>query len=334
LNNNYLGIIFYDVTVIITSFLNPYIMSKNNQRDDFQSYNNEWEQNQNRYNDKDDYNQGNFGNVNYRANSHRDKNRMGDDRNYRNKDNRNYKDRAGSGQSNVNRNDWQNVSSGGYGASHGNNYMQDDDWNRGQGQWRDTSNYGQSYGTSGGYSSNEDRFRGMSGNREDNFRSGNRDVYGGKYNSGGYGDRNRGQESIYGGDTSNYGNANQGGVDRGWWDRTRDEVSSWFGDDDAERRRRMDEQRSGGHRGKGPKDYKRSADRIREDVCDRLSDDDYLDASNIEVKVDGDEAILTGTVSSREEKRRAEDLVESISGVRNVENRIRIDAGNSSYTRE
>ncbi len=96
----------------------------------------------------------------------------------------------------------------------------------------------------------------------------------------------------------------------------------------------MDEQRSGGHRGKGPKDYRRSEDRIREDVCDRLSDDDYLDASNIEVKVEGDEVILTGTATSREEKRRAEDLVESISGVRNVENRIRVDSGSSTFNRE
>jgi CBS domain-containing protein len=38
-----------------------------------------------------------------------------------------------------------------------------------------------------------------------------------------------------------YGN---GGSDRGWWDRASDEVSSWFGDDQAERRREMDE-RSG-----------------------------------------------------------------------------------------
>lgn len=35
--------------------------------------------------------------------------------------------------------------------------------------------------------------------------------------------------------------------------------------------------------------------------------------------------VLTGSVNSKEAKRRAEDLVESISGVRNVENRIRVD---------
>lgn len=137
---------------------------------------------------------------------------------------------------------------------------------------------------------------------------------------------------MYGGDTRNYGNMNQGGYDRDWWDRTRDEVSSWFGNDDAERRRRMDRTNANTHRGKGPRDYHRSEDRIREDVCDRLTDDDMLDATDVHVQVQGDEVILSGTVRNREQKRRAEDLVESISGVRDVENRIRIARGEQEYT--
>ena len=145
------------------------------------------------------------------------------------------------------------------------------------------------------------------------------------------------QRNVYGGDTSNYGNANQGGWDRDWWEKTKDRVASWFGDDDAERRVRQDRQYSGGHRGKGPRDYQRSAERIREDICDRLYEDDYVDASNIDIKIEGNEVILSGTVRSKEEKRRAEDLVESISGVRNVENRIRVnregsDASMHQYT--
>lgn len=114
--------------------------------------------------------------------------------------------------------------------------------------------------------------------------------------------------------------------DRSWWDRTRDEVSSWFGGDDDDNRRNRDNRQGGGggYRGKGPKDYKRSSDRIREDVCDRLSDDDRLDATNIQVQVEGTDVVLTGTVSDRYQKRYAEDLVESISGVHNVENRLRV----------
>lgn len=129
-------------------------------------------------------------------------------------------------------------------------------------------------------------------------------------------------ENIYGGDTRNYGNASQGGYDRGWWDRTRDEVSSWFGDEDAERRRRIDK---GEFKGVGPKGYKRSDERIREDVSDRLSDDDMLNASNIEVVVNNCDVTLTGTVDSRWAKRRAEDLAERISGVDNVSNQLRVE---------
>ena len=121
---------------------------------------------------------------------------------------------------------------------------------------------------------------------------------------------------------SNYGNQSR---DRNWWERTKDKVSSWFDEDDHDSNRRYDPSYS--HRGKGPKGYARSADRIREDVCDRLTDDDRIDASEIHIDIQGRDVILTGTVHSREEKRRAEDLVESISGVDNVENRLRIDRG-------
>jgi osmotically-inducible protein OsmY len=109
----------------------------------------------------------------------------------------------------------------------------------------------------------------------------------------------------------------------------RSESGSYYDEDDAERRKRM-EKINGPHKGKGPKDYHRSEDRIREDVCDRLSDDDRVDASDIQVQVQNDEVILSGTVNSREEKRRAEDIVEFISGVHNVENRIRVQK-NDNY---
>lgn len=112
--------------------------------------------------------------------------------------------------------------------------------------------------------------------------------------------------------------------DRNWWDKTKDEVASWLGDDDAERRRHRDDMRNGMHRGKGPKNYTRSEDRIREDVSDQLSDDSYLDASNIEVEVKGSEVTLNGTVDSRYSKHRAEDLTEDITGVTHVQNNLRV----------
>ena len=110
---------------------------------------------------------------------------------------------------------------------------------------------------------------------------------------------------------------------RDWWDRTRDEVASWFGDEGAERRRRLDRYEAN-HRGRGPKGYQRSDNRIEEDINERLSDDGWVDASDVSLQVQNGEVVLSGTVPDRFSKRRAEDICESVSGVRQVENRIRV----------
>ena len=113
--------------------------------------------------------------------------------------------------------------------------------------------------------------------------------------------------------------------DRDWLDRASDEVSSWFGDEDAERRRRMDKMHDRSFRGRGPKGYRRSDERIREDVNDRLTDHAYLDASDIEVSVKEGEVTLSGKVCDRTDKRLAEDVAESVTGVKNVQNNLRTD---------
>jgi osmotically-inducible protein OsmY len=114
---------------------------------------------------------------------------------------------------------------------------------------------------------------------------------------------------------------------RGFWDRASDEVSSWFGDEDAARRREED------HRGRGPKDYTRSDERIREDANDRLTDDWRVDASEVTVLVKDGELTLDGTVTSRQAKRRAEDVVDTISGVRHVQNNLRVkETSGTAYT--
>ena len=160
------------------------------------------------------------------------------------------------------------------------------------------------------------------------FRS--RETYGGHGAYEDYGSRFlRDEGSDY-----DYGRGSGSGRDdRGWWDRASDEVASWFGDEDATKRRRMDQQRDE-YRGRGPKNYKRSDERIKEDINDRLSEG-YLDASDIEVAVSGNEVTLTGTVNSRADKRRAEAVAESVTGVSNVENRLRVkqnDYGTSRYS--
>jgi hypothetical protein len=81
---------------------------------------------------------------------------------------------------------------------------------------------------------------------------------------------------------------------------------------------------SGSFRGKGPKGYVRSDERIREDVSDRLSDEDRLDASDITVEVSGGEVTLSGYVDSRQAKRMAEDCAEQCAGVGHIQNNLRV----------
>lgn len=81
---------------------------------------------------------------------------------------------------------------------------------------------------------------------------------------------------------------------------------------------------TGPHRGKGPIGYQRSDDQLRDRVCESLSDDDQLDASQIEVAVEGGEVTLSGTVDDRRAKRDAEDCASSVPGVRDVQNRLRV----------
>jgi osmotically-inducible protein OsmY len=82
--------------------------------------------------------------------------------------------------------------------------------------------------------------------------------------------------------------------------------------------------RSGGHRGKGPAGYQRSDDRIRELVCEALTDHDHIDATRIEISVKNGEVTLTGTVEDRRQKRLAEDIVEDLGFVKDVLNQLRV----------
>lgn len=79
--------------------------------------------------------------------------------------------------------------------------------------------------------------------------------------------------------------------------------------------------------GRGPRGYQRTDERVWEDVCARLTDDSRVDASDIEVRVENGEVTLDGTVRSREEKRRAEDVIESLTGVRDVHNHLHVSHG-------
>lgn len=80
---------------------------------------------------------------------------------------------------------------------------------------------------------------------------------------------------------------------------------------------------AGEYRGVGPKGWRRSDDDIRNDVCSRLCDDPELDASDVDIRVENAEVVLTGTVPTRQGRRLAEELAESVSGVRHVQNDLR-----------
>ncbi len=161
----------------------------------------------------------------------------------------------------------------------------------------------------------EDRGRGDYGRMDD----GRQDYRRTDYGRTAYGGADYGRGGHYGGREPD---------DRGFLERAGDEMASWFGDEDAESRRRLDawhgDRGAQHHRGRGPRGYTRSDERIREDVNDRLTDDPYVDASDIDVIVSGGEVTLSGTVDDRRSKHRAEDIAESVSGIRHVQNNLRV----------
>ncbi len=75
----------------------------------------------------------------------------------------------------------------------------------------------------------------------------------------------------------------------------------------------------------GPSNVERQDKRVYEDVCQRLADDDRIDASEIEVSVANGEVSLSGKVRSRTAKRRAAFVIEDILGVKDVHNAIRVE---------
>ena len=94
--------------------------------------------------------------------------------------------------------------------------------------------------------------------------------------------------------------------------------STRWGSENPERRER------GQHFGKGPKGWKRSDERIREEACEALYRDSEVDASDIDIKVKDGTLTLSGTVDSRDSKRSAERCVENLSGVDDVHNELRV----------
>lgn len=101
----------------------------------------------------------------------------------------------------------------------------------------------------------------------------------------------------------------------------RSENSMWNDTFNSERNRASNR---GGFFGKGPKGWKRSDERIKEEVSEALFRDYHVDASDIEVDVKEGVVTLSGTVESRNAKKAAEVCIENLTGVIDVHNRLRI----------
>jgi len=139
-----------------------------------------------------------------------------------------------------------------------------------------------------------------------------RGDYGGSSNYGGssYGSGSYGSGS--------YGTGNfSGGYGRESWGSTTGQSSGY----------RETGRYGGSFAGRGPRNYQRSDERIREEGHERLTADPRVDASDIDVEVKNGEVFLRGRVDERRDKRAAEEAVEDIPGVKDVKNEIRVERG-------
>ncbi|GMV31476.1 MAG: hypothetical protein AMXMBFR59_36010 [Rhodanobacteraceae bacterium] len=212
---------------------------------------------------------------------------------------------------------WGGQEQGGYGRqSHGSWRDYDDsgqgyvgaygsDLGYGASQWRESGGYGD-YGNSG---QNVPR-----GGRRGGF-AGYRDAGPGMGNGGSI---QRGFPGGYAMQRS-YGDAGQG------YEGDRQAYGAGYGmGGESAQGRNYSESAGQNHRGRGPKNYMRSDERIREDLSERLSDDPLVDAADINVEVKNGVVTLTGSVDARHLKHRVEDMADQCSGVKDVENRLTI----------
>lgn len=113
----------------------------------------------------------------------------------------------------------------------------------------------------------------------------------------------------------------------GWHGETAAELQEFFDDDELEdrraaRRRRMESIKRS-MRGLGPRPVPSEDERVRNKICRRMSDDEDLDASGIQVAVYDGDVTLDGMVEDEDDRRHAERCAASVRGVLRVHNRLR-----------
>jgi hypothetical protein len=90
--------------------------------------------------------------------------------------------------------------------------------------------------------------------------------------------------------------------------------------------------RPGRHTGRGPRGYTRPDARIIEDINEALTYSPHIDATDIEVRVDQGDVTVSGTVDDRYIKRLVENIIEDVSGVRDVHNQLRVERRGGQHT--
>jgi hypothetical protein len=86
----------------------------------------------------------------------------------------------------------------------------------------------------------------------------------------------------------------------------------------------------GPYGGLAPKDYSRSDERIREDICDELTRSSGIDPSRLAVSVEDGEVTLEGRVRDLETRRIVDDIASHCVGVQQVHNQLRIQRVNDN----
>lgn len=80
------------------------------------------------------------------------------------------------------------------------------------------------------------------------------------------------------------------------------------------------------HARRGPKNYVRSDERIRELICERLIQNLSIDVSDVSIEVQSGRVTLSGTVPDRHMKHAIEDVVDGCWGVDEIENDMRVQS--------
>jgi len=79
--------------------------------------------------------------------------------------------------------------------------------------------------------------------------------------------------------------------------------------------------------GIGPRGYRRSDERIHDEIISRLTQHGRIDAREIQVEVKDGQVILKGDVDNRQHRRMIEDSIEGVSGVTDIHNQLRVREG-------